>query len=217
MNAGVADKCPEWDAYFVEAFTLYVVDQAEPRGYVTSDNAQWLIDCIARDGRVEPANELELLGQDPRPLAILARTTGRLCLEDRCPCRAGRRGAARIGPRPAQGRDRRGRSRAHPPHSIRLRRGERRIDLAHRGGAPVRSQRPHLEADNHPAWRELFVKAIGNYLDGRRNRPGAFADRGDCPRGMASGRRTPMFPARWSAHSPEWASCSPGHSSRMPS
>ncbi len=31
MNAGVAEKCPEWNEYFVEAITQFVVDQAEPR------------------------------------------------------------------------------------------------------------------------------------------------------------------------------------------
>ena len=188
MNAGVADKCPEWDAYFVEALTLYVVDQAEPRGYVTSDNAQWLIDCIARDGRVEPANELELLVKildrsqsSPELLVGFAlKIVARAVLEGEGPLASGRvlhKGV--IGEAEVE---------LHPPHSIRLRRGERRIDLAHRGGDPVRSQRPHLGGRQSPGVARALRQGHRQLPHGRRNRPGAFADRGDSPRGMASGR-----------------------------
>ena len=164
MNAGVADKCPEWDAYFVEALTIYIVDQAEPRGYVTNANAQWLIDCIARDGRVEPSNELELLvsildrsQSSPELLVGFAlQIVTRAVLEGEGPLASGRvlhKGVI----------------------------GEAEVELIRRilyayggeGGASISRTEAEIlfdlndrtwEADNHPAWRELFVKAIGNYL-----------------------------------------------------
>ena len=164
LNAGVASKCPEWDAYFVEALTQYVVDEAEPRGYVTNDDAQWLIGCITRDGRVEPANELELLVKildraksSPELLVGFAlQVVTRAVLEGEGPLASGRllqRGV--IG-----------------EAEVEL---IRRILYAYGGDAGISISRTEAEilfdlndrtweADNHPAWRELFVKAIGNYL-----------------------------------------------------
>lgn len=49
-----------WEEYFIEAITDYLVDQVEPVGYVTAENAQWLIERIGHDGRVETRTELEL-------------------------------------------------------------------------------------------------------------------------------------------------------------
>lgn len=52
---------PAWASFFIEAVTDYVVHQAEPEGYVTAENARWLIESISRDGRVESKVELDLL------------------------------------------------------------------------------------------------------------------------------------------------------------
>ena len=34
----------EWVDFFVEAITAYLVEQAEPRGYVSDENAEWRIE-----------------------------------------------------------------------------------------------------------------------------------------------------------------------------
>jgi hypothetical protein len=52
---------PSWKPFFVEALTDYIVLQAEPRGYISDANADWLIERIARSGSVDTACELELL------------------------------------------------------------------------------------------------------------------------------------------------------------
>src|SRR5690606_23832742 len=52
---------PSWPAFFVEALTDYVVLQAQPAGYVSEENASWLMERIKRSGRVETETELELL------------------------------------------------------------------------------------------------------------------------------------------------------------
>jgi len=52
---------PSWALFFVEALTDYLVFQAEPHGYISEQNADWLIARIARSGHVDTACELELL------------------------------------------------------------------------------------------------------------------------------------------------------------
>jgi hypothetical protein len=54
-------KAPAWCAFFVEALTEYVVQQAKPEGYVVAENARWLLDKIGAFGRVETSTELALL------------------------------------------------------------------------------------------------------------------------------------------------------------
>lgn len=50
-----------WADFFVEAVTDYCVRQAEPEGYVTVENADWLIEAICRDGHITTKTELEAL------------------------------------------------------------------------------------------------------------------------------------------------------------
>jgi hypothetical protein len=61
IHAACAVKDPAWQAFFIEAITDYVVDSAEPRGYINTANADWLIERIARDGQIETGTELEIL------------------------------------------------------------------------------------------------------------------------------------------------------------
>lgn len=61
LNAACPIKDPVWSEFFVEALTDYIVNQAEPEGYIAAENAAWLIERVAADGRVESSTELELL------------------------------------------------------------------------------------------------------------------------------------------------------------
>lgn len=61
LNRTSSAPSPEWVDFFVEAITAYVVEQAEPRGYVSDDNAAWLMRAIDHDGHVDTLAELELL------------------------------------------------------------------------------------------------------------------------------------------------------------
>lgn len=61
LNEACPDQCPEWAAFFVEALTDHVVHQEKPAGYVTARNADWLINAISHDGKVDTMTELELL------------------------------------------------------------------------------------------------------------------------------------------------------------
>ena len=61
LNDTCHDNAPEWPAFFVEALVDYTVHQAEPHGYVSPENGQWLVDRISRSGVVKTRTELELL------------------------------------------------------------------------------------------------------------------------------------------------------------
>lgn len=50
LNAACSDKAAGWHDFLIEAITDYLVFQANPQGYITSDNAHWLFDRIDRFG-----------------------------------------------------------------------------------------------------------------------------------------------------------------------
>lgn len=61
LNRSCPQQDPAWIDCFVEMLTDHLVQQAEPEGYLTTENADWLISHIAPDGRVETKPEMELL------------------------------------------------------------------------------------------------------------------------------------------------------------
>ncbi len=61
LNEHLKHASSEWCAFFVEAISEFIVNGAEPKGYVSDDMALWLSDHVDRDGRLDSVNELELL------------------------------------------------------------------------------------------------------------------------------------------------------------
>lgn len=61
LNTACPVQAPEWIDYFVEVMTDYLVRQQRPEGYVDDAKAQWLMQWIDTDGRVDSRGELELL------------------------------------------------------------------------------------------------------------------------------------------------------------
>lgn len=61
LNEACTKQCPAWTDLFIEALTDYVVHQSAPEGYTNVANAEWLIERISKDGRVDSRSELELL------------------------------------------------------------------------------------------------------------------------------------------------------------
>ncbi|ESQ75191.1 hypothetical protein [Asticcacaulis sp. AC402] len=61
LNAACPLRAIEWVDYFVEVMCDYVVHQQQPAGYVDEAKAQWLMQAIDRDGKVDSLAELELL------------------------------------------------------------------------------------------------------------------------------------------------------------
>ena len=164
LDGAVTDKCQEWNVFFVEALTDFIVNQAEPRGYVSLANAEWLIERVSHDGHLDTLTELELLvkvlsaaqSSPDRLIRYTLSEIARTAIEGEGPLARGRQLSRGII-------------------------GEAEVELiravlyAFGGEAGIAISRPEaevlfdlndrtVEAENHPAWQELFVKAIANYL-----------------------------------------------------
>lgn len=61
LNDSCEAEDEQWSLFFVEGITDYLINEVEPKGYLTSANADWLIDRISRDGLIKSPSELELL------------------------------------------------------------------------------------------------------------------------------------------------------------
>ncbi len=158
-----AAKDPAWRAFYVDALTDHFVWRAEPRGYVNDENAQFLIDNIVGDGRVDGVTELELLINivhraqscpDTLVLFVLEAVRDSVLDPDKAVYGHGRR-----------------------PHVIDPADVEimRKVIYAGASGGGFTVTRREADlifdlndatiaAENAPGWRDLFVKAIANYL-----------------------------------------------------
>ncbi len=156
--------CPEWLEFFVEAMTDYVVNQAEPKGYVSSQNANWLMDRIRASGEMPSALELETLVNVINKAKSCPETLSVFALE-----------MVKQGVIKGEGALRRGAK--LEPGVI----GAAEVDLLRLvlygmgGDGNIAISRAEAEVlfdindivgdqANHPSWPDLFVKAIANFL-----------------------------------------------------
>jgi hypothetical protein len=165
LNDALAERSPEWCDFFVEAIGEFVVNGTEPKGYVSDDNAAWLISRLDRDGRLEGMAELELLvrvlerarnAPDSLKSYALAQIEQAI-LTGSGPTRGGELSPNRVSDAEA--------------------RLLRRVLFAAAGDAPAAVSRAEAEllfrlkdtsreAPNGPEWKRLFVQGVGNYLQG---------------------------------------------------
>ncbi len=154
---------PSWTQLLSEAGADFIVNQLPPAGYVTEENAAWLVERIAKDAVVKTSREFELLvhvieqaTSAPASLAALALRQVELAIME------GR------GPLRGDGIERRRLSK----DAVDI---LRRIVYAFGGNGAVTVTRSEAEvlfdlndaaagADNDPSWNDLFVKAIASYL-----------------------------------------------------
>ena len=61
LNNAVEDTSKAWNDFFVEVMVDYCVNQAKPHGYMSENNADWLVAQITKDGRLDSNSELELV------------------------------------------------------------------------------------------------------------------------------------------------------------
>lgn len=162
MNRSV-EPSPEWTDFFVEALSEYMLSQGEPRGYVTEDEATWLIRQSNRDGKVQTSAELELIVKllehaEYAPsslrrfaLAIVEKTI----IEGQGPTRSGEALPGRI-----------------DDAEVTL---IRRLIFAPAGDGPAKVSAAEAEMlfrikdatlgkDNSPDWKKLFVQGVANHL-----------------------------------------------------
>lgn len=162
MNRTV-EPSPEWTDFFVEALSEYMLSQGEPRGYVTEDEATWLIRQINRDGNVETSAELELIVKllehaeyAPSSLRRFAlATVEKTVLTGKGPTRAGDAAPGSI-----------------DDAEVAL---IRRLIFAPAGDGPAKVSAEEAEMlfrlkdatlgrDNSPEWKKLFVQGVANHL-----------------------------------------------------
>ena len=162
LNDACPVQDPAWADCFVETITDYIVEQAKPEGYLTTENASWLIQRISKDGRIESKTEMELLVSvldrarwSPQSLVLFALEQVKdAVINGDGPLRSGKLLEPGV-----------------------VTEGDvdllRRIVYSYGGDGNVAVTRPEAEilfdideatadADNHPAWGDLFVKAIAN-------------------------------------------------------
>jgi len=162
------DACPvqdpAWSAFLIEAITDHIINRADPRGYVTVDNAGWLIARISQNRIVETNTELELLIRvieaarwSPPSLSQFAIEQVKHAVETNSgPIRSGRT----IAPGVVTETD---------TQLI------RRLLCAFGSDANFAIMRAEIAAlcaineasmteINHPSWADLFVKALANVL-----------------------------------------------------
>jgi hypothetical protein len=162
LNDACPVQDPAWADCFVESISDYLVEQAEPHGYLTAENAAWLIERIAKDGRVESKTELELLVNVLDKARWAPESLARFALEQvkaavitgTGPLRSGRKLEAGV----------------VTEADVDL---VRRILYSFGSDGNMAITQPEAEvlfeieeatagADNHASWTDLFVKAIAN-------------------------------------------------------
>jgi len=174
LNAACPLQAPEWIDYFVEIMVDYIVHQQEPQGYVDDAKAQWLMDWIDKDGRLDSPGELELLVK-VMETAIFA--------PDRLRAYALKQVEAAVltGEGPTR-RERKGGDGTLDPDGINATEVEllSRILYAQGGDCSLivsteeaemlfRLKDATLGRRNAPQWDGLFVHAIANHLMAHRN------------------------------------------------
>jgi hypothetical protein len=158
-----SEKVEEWTHFYVESLTDHFVWQATPSGYVTEKGAEFLMEHILRDGRIDGVTELELLINIIQVAASCPESLVMLILE------AVKESV--LNPEAAlYGRGREpGVVTAVDVQLIRRAIYGKSSD----GGYTTSRNEADLlfdlnrktnTAKNHESWRDLFVKAIGSYL-----------------------------------------------------
>jgi hypothetical protein len=164
LNDSCPIQDPAWPEFFIEAATDYLVNQAEPEGYLTADDAKWLIARVSSGDAVERKTELDLIVNvldksrwSPVSLARFALAqVRRAVVEGDGPLRAGQvmeRGKI-----------------TEPEVEL-----VRRILYAFGGDGNIAVTRPEAEVlfdindaiidpAANPAWTDLFVKAVANVV-----------------------------------------------------
>jgi hypothetical protein len=168
MNRSV-EPSKDWTEFFVEALCEFILSQSEPRGYVTEDEASWLLRHISRDGRVETRAELELIVKLLEHAEYAPPSLRRIAL-----------GAIEQSVLTGEGATR------APGDAVpgRVDDGEvaliRRLIFAPAGDGPAKVSAAEAEMlfrlkdaslgkDNSPEWKKLFVQGVANHLMAHQN------------------------------------------------
>ncbi len=164
LDASCQDKCAEWPVFFCEAIADFIVHQEKPAGYISEENANWLVRSISRDGMVDTVTELELLIRSLEAAKSAPESLSAYALEQVAHAVVDGKGPLLDGRELQQGVV--GRAETDLVRRILYSAaGEGNIAIS-RSEAEVlfRINDSTIESANDPAWTELFVKALANSL-----------------------------------------------------
>lgn len=166
INDAIAAPSIEWSDFFVEALGEFIVQQVEPKGYVSQAQADWLIGRIDRDGKVESLTELELLVRlSERALSVPQNLRDYALSQIEQAVLTGE-GATRKGGLLEKGHV--SKAEADLLRRLVFASGSDRpagVALAE-AEALFRIKDASLGGDNAPEWKLLFVQGVGNYIAG---------------------------------------------------
>jgi hypothetical protein len=164
LNEACLIQDPSWPEFFVEAVTDYVVNQAQPEGYLTAEGAQWLILRVGKDGNVARKTELDLIVNVLDESRWSPVSLSRIALQQVKRAVVHGDGPLRAGEMSEKGKI------SEPEVEL-----VRRILYAFGGEGNVAVTRAEAEVlfeindaiadpQANPAWSELFVKAVTNVV-----------------------------------------------------
>lgn len=166
INDAIASPSAEWSDFFVEALGEFIINGLEPKGYVSEEQADWLIGRIDHDGRLDSLTELELLVR----LAERAQSVPQR-LRDYALGQIEQAVLTGVGPTRSGGALEKGnvtKAEADLLRRLMFASGSDRPGGVSRSEAELlyRLKDATLGADNAPEWKRLFVQGVGNYLAG---------------------------------------------------
>lgn len=166
INSRLDHPGVEWTDFFVEAIAEYVVNQMEPRGYVTERNADWLTARIEHDGRLHSMTELEALVRVFEKALNVPEALRAYALRQVEQAVVTGEGPTRCGGRLEKGNVTE--AEAAIMRRILFASGSERPAGVSRREAELlfRIKDETLGAENAPEWKRLFMQGVGNYLQG---------------------------------------------------
>lgn len=164
LDGAVNDKAAEWPVFLIEATSDYVVYQEKPEGYLSEDNAAWLQRLITRDGHVDRSSELELVIRVMESSRMVPAEFNDFVLSQI-------RHAVGDPSGSLYAQDGNNRMRVSAQAATVIRRALYAMG-GHGNIAVTRGEAEMMFAindkasspENDPAWNDLFVKAIANYM-----------------------------------------------------
>jgi len=166
INDAIGAPSAEWSDFFVDALGEFIVNQIEPKGFVSQAQADWLIGRIDRNGRTESLTELELLVRlSERALSVPQTLRDYALVQIESAVLTGE-GPTRNGGSLEKGNV--AKAEAGLLRRLLFASGSDRPAGVSQTEAELlyRIKDATLDADNTPEWKQLFVQGVGNYLAG---------------------------------------------------
>jgi hypothetical protein len=155
LNDSLADADPMWNSRFGEALNDYLLTREPPQGWVTDDEADWLIAQVDHHGETPSLDEIDLL------LAVLRKAEGAPVKLSRYTLDAVSNRIAADGSASAEMTER-------MRYALYAAGGEQGIWVSqHEATVLFRTNDKIAMAANSPSWNDLFARAIGNHLMAR--------------------------------------------------